>query len=48
MPEAIVNFIAFLGWSPDPSGKRQMFTIDEMIQEVCALQNALYSISTVF
>lgn len=34
MPEAVVNFIAFLGWSPDPSGKRQLFTIDEMIHEV--------------
>ncbi|EDV21900.1 uncharacterized protein TRIADDRAFT_29866 [Trichoplax adhaerens] len=33
MPEAVVNFVAFLGWSPDPTGRRQLFTIDEMINE---------------
>ncbi len=31
LPEAIVNFIAFLGWSPEEN--REIFTLEELIQE---------------
>ena len=31
VPEAIVNFIALLGWSP--TSNRELFTLDELIQE---------------
>ncbi len=31
LPEALVNFIAFLGWNP--GGTREFFTLDELIQE---------------
>ena len=31
LPEAIVNFIALLGWSPE--GNREIFTLDELIKE---------------
>ena len=31
LPEAIVNFIALLGWSPE--GNREIFTLEELIQE---------------
>ena len=31
LPEALVNFLALLGWSP--SGEREIFTVEELIQE---------------
>lgn len=31
LPEAIVNFLALLGWSPE--GEQERFTLDELIQE---------------
>lgn len=31
LPEAIVNFLAFLGWSP--KGDREVFTLDELTRE---------------
>lgn len=31
LPEAVINFIALLGWSP--KGEREIFTLDELIKE---------------
>ena len=31
LPEALINFLAFLGWNPGT--EREMFTLDELIQE---------------
>ncbi|MBI2444430.1 MAG: glutamate--tRNA ligase [Candidatus Magasanikbacteria bacterium] len=31
LPEALVNFIAFLGWNP--GGERELFTLDELAKE---------------
>jgi len=31
LPEAIVNFLALLGWSPE--GKQEFFTIEELVQQ---------------
>lgn len=31
LPEALVNFLALLGWAPE--GEEEMFTIDEMIEQ---------------
>ncbi len=31
LPEAVINFIALLGWSP--KGEREIFTLDELVKE---------------
>lgn len=31
LPEAMLNFVAFLGWNP--GGEKELFTLDEMIKE---------------
>ena len=36
MPEAIVNFLALLGWAPQ--GEQELFTIDELIKE-CSMDH---------
>ena len=33
LPEAVVNFIALLGWSP--AGEQEFFTMDELIKDFC-------------
>ena len=39
LPEAIINFIALLGWAP--TGEQEIFTMDELIQafEISASAN---------
>jgi len=31
LPEAMLNFVAFLGWNP--GGEKELFTLDEMVKE---------------
>ncbi|MDW3196637.1 MAG: glutamate--tRNA ligase [Cytophagales bacterium] len=31
LPEALINFLAFLGWNP--GGERELFTLEELVQE---------------
>lgn len=31
LPEALLNFVAFLGWNP--GGERELFTLDELVKE---------------
>lgn len=33
LPEAIINFVAFLGWAPSNSAQ-EMFTLEELMKEV--------------
>ena len=35
LPEAIINFVAFLGWAPSNSTK-ELFTLEELLSEVLA------------
>ncbi|MBT9133671.1 MAG: Glutamate--tRNA ligase 1 [Firmicutes bacterium] len=47
LPEAMVNFLAFLGWSPGDSDE-EMYTLDELVEKFsfarCTASNAIFDI----
>lgn len=48
LPEAMLNFLAFLGWSPGGEGDDEIMTMDDMLQrftmEQCTASNAIFDI----
>jgi len=40
MPEALLNFVAFLGWAPNST--KEIFNLKELIQEVCLFIHFIY------
>lgn len=43
LPEAVVNFIALLGWTPPPALNKEILTMPEMIEHVCAVVTSVLS-----
>jgi len=47
LPEAMVNFLAFLGWSPGDSDE-EMYTLDELVEKFsfarCTASNAIFDV----
>ena len=49
LPEAVVNFIALLGWSPEDN--REIFTLEELVKEFdyrrISIISSIWAFSTV-